>query len=327
MIRKTGLVCSLLIGAIVPSHAAILFSFDYSGNTPNVGFLDPANGAARQAALLAAGTQFGAFFTQTATINMAVTSIDNAGSSVLASAGSQIAPTGSGNFGLSEVVRMKALSNGATDLNGAALDGTVNWNWGHNWSLSPTAAGVPPGSFDFFSTAFHELAHALGFASFMDQNGATPAPNEYSKFDQFIQDKNGNLAVTAAFALNGTVFTSNNTGGPTPAGGVFFGGTNARAANGGNAVGLFSPKPYQPGSSVSHLDDQNPALAGLLMLAATGGGPGARTLSNIECGIFTDIGYTCAGRTAPPTGGIPEPATWSMIVTGVLGIALVRRKR
>ena len=159
----------------------------------------------------------------------------------------------------------------------------------------------------------------------MAQNGGTPAPNEFSKFDQFIEDKSGNRAVTPGFVLNGTVFTGNNTGGASPAAGLFFGGANAKAANGGNSVGLFTPNPYQGGSSVSHLDDQNPALAGYLMLAATGTGPGARTLTPIECGIFTDIGYTCTGRT---TGGdVPEPATWSMLGTGMLAIAWFRRKQ
>ncbi len=99
--------------------------------------------------------------------------------------------------------------------------------------------------------------------------------------------------------------------------GLFFDGANAVAANGGNPVGLFTPNPYEEGSSVSHIDDDNPAFMGLLMLAATEEGPAARMYSPIEVGILTDLGYDV----------IPEPSTGVLLGLGLLGLAARGRRR
>ena len=63
------------------ANAALSFSFDYSGNTPGVGFEDPTTGADRKAALETAGmlfsNMFGTFFDHTATIVLGATSTDD----------------------------------------------------------------------------------------------------------------------------------------------------------------------------------------------------------------------------------------------------------
>ena len=56
--------------------------------------------------------------------------------------------------------------------------------------------------------------------------------------------------------FNGTTFNTaynpNLTGGDA---GLYFGGANAVAANSGNPVPLYTPNPWESGSSMSHLDD------------------------------------------------------------------------
>jgi hypothetical protein len=74
-------------------------------------------------------------------------------------------------------------------------------------------------------------------------------------------------------------------------GGLYFGGANAVAAYGG-LVPLFTPNPYQSGSTMSHLDDATFTGADQKMMNShTGTGLGIRVLSPLELGILADIGY------------------------------------
>ena len=75
-------------------------------------------------------------------------------------------------------------------------------------------------------------------------------------------------------------------------GGLYFNGENAVAAYGG-LVPLYTPSPWESGSSVSHLDGS--AFTGSnrqLMNPSTGSGLGIRTLSPIELGMLEDMGYS-----------------------------------
>ena len=84
-----------------------------------------------------------------------------------------------------------------------------------------------------------------------------------------------------------TAFNPNLTGGNS---GLYFIGNHAVAAYGG-AVPLFTPDPWDSGSSGSHLDDYT-FWGTQLMEATTGPGRGVRALSPIEQGILQDLGYT-----------------------------------
>ena len=322
----------LILLSVAPfASAAIMWNFDFVDvNTMSgVGFDDPVHGLARRQALIDAAAEYGSLFANTATIDIEVTSSDDPASPTLASAGSDFGPFTPG-FGESEVVRNKVLTGGANDINGAAPDGFVDVNWGvpEGWDLSPNAADVDPTMFDFYSTMFHELNHALGYLSIPDELGddgfgSVPDqdPGDWSQFDQFIVDINGNPVIDpTTFILNSALW-ANNTGGASPGAGLFFAGPNTVAANGGNPVGLYTPTTFEPGSSVSHLDDDNPALAGLLMLSAVDVGPAARTLSAIEKAMYMDIGY----RFAQGPVGMPEPGTWLLLGSGVA--VLLRRRR
>lgn len=295
---------SLLASAPL-SRAALSFVFDYS-SAPE--FSAPVVGATRTAAFEQAALTLGSFFANTAILQFKVVS-ENANTSTLASASSGLV-SGDPGF-LRTIAQAKALT--GVDENGATADGDVNWNFFHNWDYTD-AVGA---GFDFKSTVIHELCHALGFVSYIGNIG-TNTGTSWTIMDSFITDKNG------APMINPTTFafdTSKNNviiGGSMAgnANGVHFSGPQGLAANGSARIPFFSPTPYQDGSSGSHLDDDFYTTVNLLMEAATLPGPGARTFSAIEEGIFKDLGYTL----------VPEPGSALLLVCAG-GMLLIRRQR
>ncbi|SBS77284.1 conserved exported hypothetical protein [uncultured Mycobacterium sp.] len=203
----------------------------------------------------------------------------------LASAGSDLVSDGTGFY--DTVVQNKILT--GVDSNATAPDGTITWNFGYGWGYGDV---VPGGSYDFQSTAMHELMHTFGFISVVDSAGNNTVPN-WTTFDSFIVNKNG----TSVF--NGTTFNtaynSNLTGGDT---GLYFGGANAVLAYGG-PVPLYTPSPWESGSSMSHLDDNTfTGVLEKLMNATSGTGKGVRILSPVEIAIMHDLGYTMVSQSA-----------------------------
>ncbi|TDO14297.1 hypothetical protein EV580_2424 [Mycobacterium sp. BK086] len=202
----------------------------------------------------------------------------------LASAGSDLISEDPGFY--DTVVQHKILT--GVDTNGSAADGTITWNFGYGWGYGDT---VPAGAYDFQSTAMHELLHTFGFISVIDSAGNNTVPN-WTTFDKFVTTSNG----TSVFTGNvfNTAYNSNLTGGN---GGLYFGGPNAVAAYNNSPVPLYTPNPWESGSSMSHLDDDT-FVGSLekLMNAASDTGLGVRVLSAAEIGIMKDLGYTMVSQ-------------------------------
>ncbi len=290
----------------IPRAAAIVtFDFQYA-DAAGTGFNDP-NHPEYKTALVSAGQVMGSYFAHTATITMTVTSSNNPNSATLATAGSALISTnGSAGF-FRTVVQAKVISNGATDLNGSDPDGQVNVNLGGRFQFDPNAT-VGANQVDFRATIIHELTHAFGFISYLAQNPTTQ-PTLYSTFDSFLADSGGNPLInpnTYAFNPNET-FTltgGNNTLMTSPStSGLYFNGSNARAGFSGKPVPIFSPNPYQSGSSGSHTDDNTQGTHGELMNAAAEtsamtGVTMTRVYSAPEAGIMKDLDYTLASSHA-----------------------------
>jgi hypothetical protein len=301
------------------ANANITFQFNYL-DAAGTGFNDSVNGAARRSALETAGSMFSnmfaTHFSNSGTITMDVTGSDDSGSGTLASAGSYLwATTSAAGFNVGESVRFKLQGLGSFPN----PNGTVDVNFGHPWQLNPGT--TPSGSqFDFYSTMYHEFTHAVGFASLINYDGSgVLSGNRWGAFDKFLTDKNGNAVIDpTTFALNSSVWNAAREGGLNN--GLFFNGANAVAANGGNLVPIYSPNPWESGSSGSHVDDFAP-FQNMLMSYSTGTGPGVRDYSAVEIGMLKDLGYT-------PTA-VPEPETYAMMAMGlgVLGWVGRRRKR
>ncbi|MCV7346790.1 Ig-like domain-containing protein [Mycolicibacterium rhodesiae] len=263
--------------------------------------------SAARAELAATAIYLSSYFEPQHNVNItySVTGQYSLAGATLASAGSDLI---SESGFASTVVQNKILT--GVDSNGSAADGTIDWNFGYGWGYFTT---VPGGSYDFQSTAMHELLHTYGFLSVVDKAGNNTVEN-WTVFDSHMVDKNGN---SVFFGPDGTTFNTaynpNLTGGVSN--GMYFGGANAMAANGGNPVPLYSPNPWESGSSMSHLnDDYYTGANEKLMNASSDTGLGVRTLSTIEIGIMKDLGYTMVS--ASPT-----------VAVLFIGLMLVRRRR
>lgn len=179
------------------------------------------------------------------------------------------------------------------DPNGAEADGVITVNFANPWAYGDS---VSADQYDFQAVMLHELLHAFGFFAIVDQPGNNTG-RSWSKFDGFIATSSQDgtsfeYRVIDQFAYEFTfkaAFDGNLIG---EGGGLFFVGPNAVAAYGG-PVPLYTPNPWEDGSSVSHLDDTTFTGANTqLMNAATDTGLGSRTPSAIELAILKDIGYT-----------------------------------
>jgi len=322
--RAGLLVCGLAMGSA--AQANITFEFDYSANAAGVGFLDASYGAVRKAALTDAGNRFsdmfGSFFSNIATIQLSVSSFDNANTNTLAYAGTSysypLSSKSTGGFVLTEITKSKLQS--GVDRNGSQSDATLNVNWGYAWDIDPNVNNTS--QFDFYSVINHELTHTLGFGSTIDSTGADlfgvglSQPGLWNSFDQFLTDGNGNAVID-----HGTHLTNQTTWAQASVGGssLYFNGANAVAANGGNLVGLYSPTTWQDGSSASHLDTVAAAYSGMMMTHSIGPGVEERGYSAVEVGILTDLGYT---RIAP----VPEPESYAMLLAGLGLLGFVRAR-
>lgn len=231
-----------------------------------------------RSALQTAATMLASYFVVSApvTLTFDVTGNKSVFSSTLATAGSDLADAGAGFFGT--VVQDKILT--GIDLNGSAADGTIDWNFGPSWAFGSTASS---GEYDFTSTAMHELLHTFGFMSNLGKPG-TNTDRTWMTFDSFIVTSNGTKPFNNDFSWN-TTYNSSLTSG------LYFAGPQAVAVYGG-PVPLYTPSPWENGSSVSHLNDNSfYGSNDKLMNARVSMGTGIRTLSTVELAILKDLGY------------------------------------
>lgn len=311
----------LLLGLVACTslHAQISFDFTYA-DPDGVGFHDATFGSTRRAELESAMTALAAYFDpfQPITLTYRVASIHTGGA--LANAFSETTGDTAGFF--PSVIQHKIIT--GVDANGSAFDGAINFNFSYDWGFG---SHIAPDAYDFFGTAMHEGLHSFGFFSYLRSNGtggaAVPSGQSdiWLSFDSFLTDASGlRLVDHDTFAYNVSLGLSPLTSG------LFFNGTHAMAAYGGNLVPLYAPDEWSDGSSASHLDDDTftstdpSALDAIKMMnAATDTGLGPRELSPIELGILQDLGYKIKA--------IPEPSTYALIGLGaVLLTFAIRRK-
>lgn len=315
----------------LPAHAAITFQFEYT-DAPGTGFFDNTYGAARQAVVNKAASEFsgmfGSIFTNSGTILLEAKMEYGAGT--LASAGSyyQLDMDASG-LNLRDIVRRKLTT--GEDLNGNEADGTiaVNFTGSIPWE---TDFNMPPrpedwwwgdtGTYDFYGTLYHEFTHLLGFSSAMRADGSTLFGSvSYNTFAGFLVDGYGNSIISEAGTLNQDIWNAASIGYSSDGSdnGLFFGGQAAIAANGGEPVALYSPGMWEQGSSASHLDPYVDGQGGMMMIPALEPGRSIRAYSDIEVAILTDLGYSVAV--------VPEPETWSMMLAGLALLGSIARRR
>ena len=221
-------------------------------------------------------------------------------STTLASARSSLAGFVFSSGYLYTVVQNKLIR--GTDFNGSSADGVIEVNFGKSWSYDDT---VGFGEYDLASVLMHEVMHAYGFTSAVNQPGDNTRRN-WPIFDSAIVDGSGVKLIDESYRFN-TALDTNLTGGN---GGLYYAGVNAVDAY-GFLVPLYTPYQWDDGSSVVHLDDDT--FYNQLMTATAGTGPRVRVLSPIERGILQDMGYA-----------VQNPVWASVMFVGFL---FIRRKR
>ena len=140
-------------------------------------------------------------------------------------------------------------------------------------------------SYDLSSTVLHEIGHGLGFLSNAEYDkffgtGYLVQPTPY---DAYVQLSDGRLFTDfcARSVELGKAMTSP----------LFWAGSQATAANNGIKPKLHSPKPYEEGSSITHLDEATFASSGTnsTMTPVLDSGEVFRTPGNIALAMIEDM--------------------------------------
>ncbi|MBK5289659.1 MAG: hypothetical protein JJE46_14445, partial [Acidimicrobiia bacterium] len=175
----------------------------------------------------------------------------------------------------------------ATDLDPAVAD--IGASFSSNFAgFYFGTDGKTAGKVDFASVVMHEIGHGLGFIGSYDVSngvGQICCGLDYPlAFDRF--------ATSAGHALTDDPVPSAQLAGDLQNNQVQFTGAAAQAAAGG-AAKLYSPSPWEPGSSYSHLDESTYPAGDVnsLMTPAIGANEVIHSPGPIALGIFADTGW------------------------------------
>ena len=203
------------------------------------------------------------------------------------------------------------------NTSGAEITASFNSDPSKPWYLG-TDGNLDANHIDFESVVLHELGHGLGFVgTFEGLNPVTGADQgkgyygmdgESSKpviFDKFITDgaKHGLMSSLYPYGsggVNGKIGLGDVLRGANE--GANWNGANGKAAYSNRVVPLFSPFPWEEGSSFSHLDESSfpGGNANALMTPQLNPGEATHDPGPIMLGMFKDMGW-------PQTATVPGP--------------------
>ncbi|MDB6017563.1 MAG: hypothetical protein JWR19_2052, partial [Pedosphaera sp.] len=278
--------------AITYTDAAGTGFFDNTARTPIGGNTGTTLGQQRRNVLEAVANRWGQTLEGNQTIQIQAHWLGQ-GSSILASA----SPLGfSFNFAGAPVANVAypyPLANqlAGTDLDPASADILVNCN--SDWDAGVNAPdlrkwyygfdGARSGQdFDFYSTMLHEMAHGLGYISWLNQNGSYQN-NKPTIYDTFLINSIGQGLVSLTQAERASAAISSN---------LFFIGAYAKLQNTNVPPHIHSPPVWQPGSSISHLDEVTYSIPqGINEMQTPVSSFPTHNVGTLVPGIFEDIGW------------------------------------
>lgn len=125
-------------------------------------------------------------------------------------------------------------------------------NWNQRGDDKPRST-----EYDLESVILHEVAHGLGFlsADVYDKFFGYGSIDQPTPFDAYIQTPDGRRLAdmpTPSLELGKTLTAP-----------LFWIGDNGKRVNGGEKIKMYTPATYEPGSSVSHLDEATFSKSGI----------------------------------------------------------------
>lgn len=191
-----------------------------------------------------------------------------------------------------------ALANRDLDPTSPEISININSTMANVFYLA-TDGNCPTNQYDLESIILHEIAHGLGFLSNdsfdnFSQYGSIDQP---TPFDAYAQTPDGGRLMDLASPSVSLGIAMQNT--------LVWSGKNAIAANNGIKPALYTPRRFEPGSSVSHLDETTFQGGGpdALMTPSWPGGSVFHVPGPLVLAMLADM------RLKPPAGipvGIPN---------------------
>jgi hypothetical protein len=163
------------------------------------------------------------------------------------------------------------------------INSTVNWYLG-------TDGDTPSTRYDLVTVVIHELCHGLGFFDSMDVEnslgfyGLGTIPVVYDTFIENLTEKR--LTDTLLFKENSTGLYNELIGGQ-----LYFSGPLTKKYLSGSRARLYAPSTFDPGSSVSHLDELRTSAENSLMTPFIDFGEAIHDPGNLTFSILGDLGW------------------------------------
>jgi hypothetical protein len=274
--------------ALVDTGAGVKFEIIYS-DPEGFGFNDAAEGATRRRALEAAAAAWSRVLRGTVTIRinalMEESEEDEEGSTLLAAAG----PVDFWLIDNTAIPSSLAWQIQRSRNEDAEVDLEVTVNPDINWEYATNGvAGRDKVSFVY--TLLHEIAHGLGFIdSFDPETGVIlndPVPFVYDRFVNRGSDRRRLVMDRPDFEALDDLISND----------LFFNGPAAVEASGKSIkplpmIRLYAPDPYEPGSSIAHVDQDTYADLRTGLMAPRDFGNGTDKIDTLTLSIMKDMGY------------------------------------
>jgi hypothetical protein len=157
------------------------------------------------------------------------------------------------------------------------------------WYLR-TDGNTPISQYDLVTVVIHELCHGLGFYDSMAAEnslgsyGLGTRPIIYDKFVEDLYEKR--LTDTTSYSQNSKAIYDALTGGQ-----LYFAGPLTRNYLTGGRARLYAPSTWDPGSSVSHLDELRTNQVDALMTPYVDYGEAIHNPGNLTLSILGDVGW------------------------------------